>query len=71
MLLEELAKICKLFVDNHEVFIVGRNKEKLESLINFIPKIKDFFVCDISDNTSLGMFFDSTVKKGLNRYSYK
>ncbi len=59
-------EICKLFVDNHEVFIVGRNKEKLESLINSIPKIKDFFVCDISDNKSLDMFFDSTVKKGLN-----
>ena len=58
-------EICKFLGNDHEIYILGRNEEKLENLSNKFSFINDYFVCDISDNKSLAYFFDKISIKNL------
>ena len=58
-------EICKFLGNDHEIYILGRNEEKLKNLSNKFSFINDYFVCDISDNKSLANFFDKISIKNL------
>ena len=51
-------EICKFLGDDHEIYISGRNEEKLKNLSNKFSFINDYFVCDISDSKSLADFLE-------------
>ena len=42
-------EICKFLGNDHEIYILGRNEEKLKNLSNKFSFIKEYFVCDISE----------------------
>ena len=50
-------EICKFLGDDHEIYILGRNDEKLRNLSNKFSFIKEYFVCDICESKSLTDFF--------------
>ena len=58
-------EICKFLGVDHEIYILGRNEEKLKNLSNKFSFIQEYFVCDISDNKSLIDFFEKISKKNL------
>ena len=58
-------EICKFLGDDHEIYISGRNEEKLKNLSNKFSFINDYFVCDISDSKSLADFFEKISKNNL------
>ena len=58
-------EICKFLGNDHEIYILGRNEEKLKSLSNKFSFIQDYFVCDISRNDSLTDFFEKISMKNL------
>ena len=58
-------EICKFLGNDHEIYILGRNEEKLKSLSNKFSFIQDYFVCDISRNESLTDFFEKISMKNL------
>jgi short-subunit dehydrogenase len=49
-------EICKFLGNDHEIYILGRNEEKLKSLSDKFSFIQDYFICDISRNESLTDF---------------
>ena len=51
-------EICKFLGNDHEIYILGRNEEKLKNLSNKFSFIKEYFVCDISESKSLADFFE-------------
>jgi 3-oxoacyl-[acyl-carrier protein] reductase len=58
-------EICKFLGNDHEIYILGRNEEKLKSLSEKFSFIQDYFVCDISRNKSLTDFFEKISMKNL------
>ena len=58
-------EICKFLGDDHEIYILGRNEEKLRNLSNKFSFIKEYFVCDISESKSLTDFFEKISMKNL------
>ena len=58
-------EICKFLGVDHEIYILGRNEEKLKNLSNKFSFIQEYFVCDISDNKSLIDFFEKISTKNL------
>ncbi len=58
-------EICKFLGNDHEIYILGRNEEKLKSLSNEFSFIQDYFVCDISSSDSLTDFFEKISMKNL------
>ena len=58
-------EICKFLGNDHEIYILGRNEEKLKSLSDKFSFIQDYFVCDISRNVSLTDFFEKISMKNL------
>jgi len=58
-------EICKFLGNDHEIYILGRNEEKLKSLSDNFSFIQDYFVCDISTNDSLTDFFEKISMKNL------
>ena len=58
-------EICKFLGNDHEIYILGRNEEKLKSLSNKFSFIQDYFVCDISSSDSLTDFFEKISMKNL------
>ena len=58
-------EICKFLGNDHEIYILGRNEEKLKSLSDNFSFIQDYFVCDISRNDSLTDFFEKISMKNL------
>ena len=58
-------EICKFLGGDHEIYILGRNEEKLKNLSNKFSFIQEYFVCDISDNKSLIDFFEKISMKNL------
>ena len=58
-------EICKFLGNDHEIYILGRNKEKLKSLSDKFSFIQDYFVCDISRNDSLTDFFEKISMNNL------
>ena len=58
-------EICKFLGNDHEIYILGRNEEKLKSLSDKFSFIQDYFVCDISRNDSLTDFFEKISMKNL------
>ena len=58
-------EICKYLGNDHEIYILGRNEEKLKSLSDKFSFIQDYFVCDISRNVSLTDFFEKISMKNL------
>ena len=59
------VEICKFLGDDHEIYILGRNEEKLKNLSNKFGFINDYFVCDISDNKSLADLFEKISMMNL------
>ena len=59
-------EICKFLGNNHEIYILGRNEEKLKNLSNKFSFIKEYFVCDISESKSLEDFFEKISIKNLH-----
>ena len=58
-------EICKFLGNDHEIYILGRNEEKLKNLSNKFGFINDYFVCDISDNKSLADLFEKISMMNL------
>ena len=58
-------EICKFLGNDHEIYILGRNEEKLINLSNKFSFIKEYFVCDISEVKSLQDFFEKISMKNL------
>ena len=58
-------EICKFLGNDHEIYILGRNEEKLKSLSDNFSFIQDYFVCDISSGDSLTDFFEKISMKNL------
>ena len=58
-------EICKFLGNDHEIYILGRNEEKLKNLSNKFSFIKEYFVCDISESESLANFFEKISMKNL------
>ncbi len=58
-------EICKFLGNDHEIYILGRNEEKLKNLSNKFSFIKEYFVCDISEIKSLEDFFEKISMKNL------
>ena len=58
-------EICKFLGNDHEIYILGRNEEKLKNLSNKFSFIKEYFVCDISESKSLADFFEKISMKNL------
>ena len=58
-------EICKFLGNDHEIYILGRNEEKLKNLSNKFSFIKEYFVCDISESKSLEDFFEKISMKNL------
>ena len=58
-------EICKFLGDDHEIYILGRNEEKLRNLSNKFSFIKEYFVCDICESKSLTDFFEKISMKNL------
>ena len=58
-------EICKFLGNDHEIYILGRNEEKLKNLSNKFSFIKEYFVCDISESKSLKDFFEKISMKNL------
>ena len=58
-------EICKFLGNDHEIYILGRNEEKLKNLSNKFSFIKEYFVCDISESESLADFFEKISMKNL------
>ena len=58
-------EICKFLGDDHEIYILGRNEEKLKNLSNKFSFIKEYFVCDICESKSLADFFEKISMKNL------
>jgi 3-oxoacyl-[acyl-carrier protein] reductase len=58
-------EICKFLGNDHEIYILGRNEEKLKSLSNKFSFVQDYFVCDISSIDSLTDFFEKISMKNL------
>jgi 3-oxoacyl-[acyl-carrier protein] reductase len=58
-------EICKFLGNDHEIYILGRNEEKLKNLSNKFSFIKEYFVCDISEIKSLEDFFEKISIKNL------
>ena len=58
-------EICKFLGNDHEIYILGRNEEKLKNLSNKFSSIKDYFVCDISESKSLADFFEKISMKNI------
>ena len=58
-------EICKFLGNDHEIYILGRNEEKLQNLSNKFSFIKEYFVCDISESESLADFFKKISTKNL------
>ena len=58
-------EICKFLGNDHEIYILGRNEEKLKNLSNKFSFIKEYFVCDISESKSLVDFFEKISMKNL------
>jgi len=58
-------EICKFLGDDHEIYILGRNEEKLRNLSNKFSFIKEYFVCDICESNSLTDFFEKISMKNL------
>ena len=58
-------EICKFLGNDHEIYILGRNEEKLKNLSNKFSFIKEYFVCDISEIKSLEVFFEKISMKNL------
>ncbi|MEL0124419.1 MAG: beta-ketoacyl-ACP reductase [Alphaproteobacteria bacterium] len=58
-------EICKFLGNDHEIYILGRNEEKLKNLSNKFSFIKEYFVCDISESESLTNFFEKISMKNL------
>jgi len=58
-------EICKFLGTDHEIYILGRNEEKLKNLSNKFSFIKEYFVCDISESESLANFFEKISMKNL------
>ena len=58
-------EICKFLGNDHEIYILGRNEEKLINLSNKFSFIKEYFVCDISEIKSLQDFFEKISMKNL------
>ena len=58
-------EICKFLGNDHEIYILGRNEEKLKSLSNKFSFIQNYFVCDISSGDSLTDFFEKISMKNL------
>ena len=58
-------EICKFLGNDHEIYILGRNEEKLRNLSNKFSFIKEYFVCDISESKSLLNFFEKISMKNL------
>ena len=58
-------EICKFLGDDHEIYILGRNEEKLRNLSNKFSFIKKYFVCDICESKSLTDFFEKISMKNL------
>ena len=57
---------CKFLGNDHEIYILGRNEEKLKNLSNKFSFIREYFVCDISENKSLIDFFEKISMKNIN-----
>jgi len=58
-------EICKFLGNDHEIYILGRNEEKLKNLSDELSFIKDYFICDISNTKSLTDFFEKISMKNL------
>ena len=58
-------EICKFLGNDHEIYILGRNEEKLKNLSNKFSFIKEYFVCDISESKSLADFFEKISMKNI------
>ena len=58
-------EICKFLGNDHEIYILGRNEEKLINISNKFSFIKEYFVCDISEIKSLQDFFEKISMKNL------
>ena len=58
-------EICKFLGNDHEIYILGRNEEKLKNLSNKFSFIKEYFVCDISESKSLIDFFEKISMKNI------
>ena len=58
-------EICKFLGNDHEIYILGRNEEKLRNLSNKFSFIKEYFVCDISESKSLADFFEKISMKNI------
>ena len=59
-------EICKNLASEFEIYVIGRKEDKLKKLKKDLAFIKDFYVCDISNNSSLNNFFELVKKDELN-----
>lgn len=54
--------IAKILCENFNVFITGRNENKLKNIINN-SKIENFFVADLTKNEEIENLFNNFIKK--------
>ena len=58
--------ICQLLEDNYYIYVVARDEKKVEELCKKYKKIKDYFICDLSDLDKITEMTDVISQKAID-----
>tara|TARA_B100000963_G_scaffold356436_1_gene376538 strand:- start:412 stop:1131 length:720 start_codon:yes stop_codon:yes gene_type:complete len=57
--------ICKLMEKQYKVFVVARNQDKLNKLLENCRSLKGYFICDLSDQDQIEKMTNEISKKTI------
>jgi 3-oxoacyl-[acyl-carrier protein] reductase len=58
-------EICRLLKNDYDIYVMGRNQEKLDKLKEELPSLEDTFIADLNNRSSIESFLDTINKNNL------
>jgi len=58
-------EICRLLKNDYDIYVMGRNQEKLDKLKTELPYLKDTFIADLNNRKSIESFLDTINKNNF------